>query len=286
MRIVSWNMNHCMRSQTARRKAWDYLRDELHADVAIVQEASPPKEFMSVYQPIDEKHPRYKWGSAVVALRSDLVLRARPRIPLAGCNMNPPTGAELPDSHPGACAVADVLDARGSQFTAISLYGQWEVMADRRTIYSCARLHRMISDLTGVLATSRRHPVVLAGDLNLTTQVAYSGQPRAETDGAAAAFARLRAWGLTDCVSHTRANRPRLADCSCPEGDACSHVQTFRLNNRVDSRPTQLDYAFVSDSIASKLTGCRVVHDDAAWRLSDHCPIVIELDGHSRTGRS
>ena len=226
-----------------------------------------------------------KWGSAIVALRSDLVLRERPRVPLAGCKMNPPTGDALPDSHPGACAVADVLDVRGrSQFTAISLYGQWEVMADGRTMYSCARLHRMISDLTGVLAASRRHPVVLAGDLNLTTQVAYSGQTQAETDGAAAAFARLRAWGLTDCVSHTRASRSRLADCTCPEGDACSHVQTFRLNNRVDSRPTQLDYAFVSDSIASKLTECRVVHDDAAWQLSDHCPIVLELDGDSRGG--
>jgi endonuclease/exonuclease/phosphatase family metal-dependent hydrolase len=142
----------------------------------------------------------------------------------------------------------------------------------------------MISDLTGVLAGSRRRPVVLAGDLNLTTQVAYLGQTRAETDGAVAAFARLRAWGLTDCVAHTRESRPQLADCSCGEEVTCSHVQTFRLNNRAASRPTQLDYALVSESIASTLTDCRVVHDDPAWQLSDHCPIVFELDEDSGSG--
>ena len=278
VKIVSWNMNHCMRSPAVRAKAWEYLRDELHADVAVVQEALPPPELMSVFHPIDEKHPRYRWGSAVVAFRSDLVLRERPRVPLADCKMKPVTGSELPDSHPGACAVADVLDTRGrSQFTAISLYGQWEVMADGRTMYSCARFHRMLSDLTGVLARSGRHPVVLAGDLNLTTQVAYSGQTRAETAGAEAALARIRAWGLTDCVAHTHASRTRLVDCSCPEGDACSHVQTFRLKNRADSRPTQLDYAFVSDTIVPKLIGCQVVDEEAAWQLSDHCPIVLEL---------
>jgi hypothetical protein len=135
VRIVSWNMNYCMRSGAARTKAWDYLRHELRADVAVVQEASPPPGLMTVFHPIDAKHPRYRWGSAVVAFRSDLVLRERPRVSLADCQMKPVTANQLPDSHPGACAVADVLDARGrSLFAAISLYGQWEVMADGRTI--------------------------------------------------------------------------------------------------------------------------------------------------------
>lgn len=277
MRIVSWNMNHCLRSTSKRKQAWDYVRDELRADVAIVQEAAPPKGLTSVYRPIDEKHRSYRWGSAVVAFRSDLTLRDRPRVALADCQMKAVAAGELPDSHPGACAVADVLDARGQTlFTAISLYGQWEVMGNGQ-MYSCARLHRMISDLTGVLATSRRKPVVVAGDLNLTTQVAYEKQTQAETDGAAAAFARLRAWGLTDCISHTRDSRPRLPNCSCSEGGNCSHVQTFRLGNRANSRPTQLDYAFISNTMTPKLKACQVVHDEAAWQLSDHCPIVLDL---------
>ena len=278
MRIASWNMNHCMRSIGARKQAWDYLRDELRADLAIVQEACPPKEWKSVYQPINQKHPRYRWGSAIVALNPELNLRERPRVSLADCQTRPLAPNELPDSHPGASAVADVVNARGQTlFTAISLYGQWEVMPNGRSIYSCARLHRMISDLTGVLATSGRRPVVVAGDFNLTTQIAYERQTPAETAGAAAAFDRLRAWGLTECIAHTRETRARLSSCSCDEGDACCHVQTFRLKNRSNSRPTQLDYAFISDSMTSKLRACQVVQDATAWQLSDHCPIIVEL---------
>lgn len=42
MRAVTWNMNHWQRSAEARDLAWAYLREELHADVALVQEAVPP----------------------------------------------------------------------------------------------------------------------------------------------------------------------------------------------------------------------------------------------------
>lgn len=276
MKIVSWNMNRLARSRENHTKAWEYLRDKLGADVALVQEASPPEGFgPRVYRPIDEA--RYNWGSAVVALRGDVVLRERPRLPLASCYLDPPTGDQLPDSHPGACAVADVLDASGKvRFTAISLYGQWEVMADGTTMDACARLHRMLSDLTGVLLPSRRRPVVLAGDLNISTQWSRPAKTKANVE---AAFARIRALGLVDCVA-TRAGRSPLPACSCGQGDACSHVQTFRSQNRVDSDPTQLDYAFVSEAIVSTVTECKVVQTDVAWQFSDHCPIVVDIDEH------
>ena len=192
--------------------------------------------------------------------------------------MSPPTADTLPDSHPGACAVADVLDAYGQPlFTAISLYGQREMMPGGKTMYACARVHRMVSDLTGVLAASRRHPVVLAGDLNVTTQGATSPRTQPEADGAAAVFARLRAWRLVDCIARTRASRPRLANCTCVDGEACSHVQTYRHNNHANSNPTQLDYVFASESIISTLNECRVIDAAAAWELSDHCPTLLEL---------
>jgi len=41
MRFVSWNMNRLGRSAANHVKAWEYLRDELKADSALVQEASP-----------------------------------------------------------------------------------------------------------------------------------------------------------------------------------------------------------------------------------------------------
>jgi exonuclease III len=277
MRVVSWNMNHCLRSPALRRRAWEFLRDELRADIALVQEASPPPDLTSVYRPIDPKKPRLAWGSAIVSFRPDLTLKARPRVALADCYTQGFKDDELPDSHPGACAVADVVDAKGRfQFTAVSLYGQWEMMPNRR-IYSCARLHRMISDLTAILDTSRRRPVLIAGDFNMTTQIAYERQTAGETAGAVAVFDRLKAWGLTDCFEATKAHRPKQGGCSCPEGKSCAHLQTFRLKNRKDSRGTQLDYAFISKTLNPKLRRCDVVHTDEAWSLSDHCPVVVDL---------
>jgi exonuclease III len=271
MRIVSWNLNHCMRSAEERRQAWAYLRDELRADVALVQEAQPPSDVMSVYQPIEQR--RYNWGSAVVAFRPGLTLRPRVRVTLSDCYFKGPAADELPDSHPGACAVSDVLDeSEQLMFTAVSVYGQWEVMAGDGPMYACARTHRILSDLTDVLKDSRRRPVVLAGDFNLTTQ-----GTRSSANHAAVAFARLSAWNMVDCIARTRSSRARLADCDCGDGAECSHVQTFRAGN-APSGTTQLDYAFVSEAWASALRACTVVHDDAAWRLSDHCPIVLDLD--------
>jgi exonuclease III len=271
MRIVSWNMNHCKRSSAARRDAWNYLRYDLRADLAVVQEASPPEGLESVYRPIDPAG--YNWGSAVVALSTDFVLRRRTRLALSDCYLKPPRAGELPDSHPGASAVADVFDANGTRLlTAISLYGQWEMMPGGTVMHACARTHRMLSDLTEILASAHRDAVVLAGDLNLTTQGAASHENQASV-----VFARLRAWRMIDCIARTRASMPRLENCRCPDGAGCCHVRTYRHNNRESSPPTQLDYAFVSKPLASRLERCDVVHKDTAWGLSDHCPIIVDL---------
>ncbi|MGE0039594.1 MAG: endonuclease/exonuclease/phosphatase family protein [Vicinamibacterales bacterium] len=269
-------MNHCMRSADKRQAAWNYLRDQLQPDVALLQEASPPPELQerAVYHPIDAK--RYNWGSAVVLSRDGLTLRERPGIPLAECYLDPTSGDQLPASHPGACAVADVVDVNGAVLmTVVSFYGQWEVLSDGRTMDSFARTHRMLSDLTWLFHGRKRTPVVLAGDFNMSSQWS---SPASVRDQVAAVGARLRAFGLVDCIAQTRKSRPRLATCTCGLGDGCTHVQTFRSNNEADSEPIQLDYAYMSAALVPVLRRCEVVHSDEAWALSDHCPIVLDFD--------
>lgn len=168
MRIVSWNMNHKGQSAESRAAAWRYLRDEVRPDVALLQEAFPPADVVPAFEPIDKV--RYNWGSAVIALSSAVSIRPRARVRLADCYLTPVKDDQLADSHPGASAVADVLGPVGELlFTAVSIYGQWEDVPSGSS-YACARLHRMLSDLTPVLAAARRKPVVLAGDWNITTQ--------------------------------------------------------------------------------------------------------------------
>ena len=53
MRLVSWNMNHGSRSAAARTNAWSFLRDDLKADIALVQEPAPPAGLDAVDKPID-----------------------------------------------------------------------------------------------------------------------------------------------------------------------------------------------------------------------------------------
>jgi len=260
-------MNRQGRSASSHDEAWGFLRYQLKADLCLVQEALPPDDLASVFRPIGAKP--YNWGSAVVVLRPDLTLRARRRVPLEQSLFAAVAEDELPDSHPGASAVADVqIDGR-HLFTAVSLYAQWEMMPGGKAMYAGPRLHRMLSDLTGILVQAPRKPVMVAGDLNVTSQ----GARRVDNE-ASAAFQRLRAWGLLDCLTHTRDSRPRLTGCECADGDACAHVQTFRTG-------TQLDYAFVSSMILGALRSCNVEATAAAWERSDHSPILIELDDHA-----
>lgn len=277
MRIVSWNMNHARRSVQARKDAWAFLREELRADLVLAQEASPPPESNAVYRAVDDKDRNYRWGSVIVALSPGLALNARTRIVAPDCFARAPKSDELPDTHPGACAVADVLGKSGRRlFTAISLYGQWEMMPGGKDMSGCPRVHRMLSDLTGILAYPRRGPVVLAGDLNLTTQHSEEPGAIAAANEAAVVFQRLRTWQLVDCIAATRQSRQRLPGCACLDRP-CSHIQTYRHNNSARSNPTQFDYSFVSAALQPTLSRCEVVDTDAAWKRSDHCPILLDL---------
>jgi exonuclease III len=271
MRIAVWNMNH---SRTHRTRAWKYLA-EMGIDLALVQEAlRPPDEFQSIFRTVGDRVRMYPWGSAIVALRKDLKLRERPRTPLADCYMRRLKNGEVPDSHPGSTAVADVVSADSRLlFTAVSVYAQWE-SAGSSSWYSCARFHRVVSDLTGVLARSRTTPVILAGDFNLSTQHDNTPESRMNAEAAAAALRRLRAWQLVDCLSSTRASRKRLTGCRCLDGVECSHVGTYRRKQSLTSDGRQLDYAFASQSIAASAS-CSLAAD--AWEMSDHCPIVLDV---------
>ena len=278
MRVVSWNMNHCRRSPDARARAWSYLRDTLRPDVALLQEVAPPSGLAAVYKAIDATSARYDWGSAIVALSPQYELLEWDRRLLTA----PPAERTLPESHPGTTAVADVVrkDTGQTCFVAASVYGQWDYLPSG-DIYSASTIHRILSDLTPLLVWTARKPhktpVLLAGDFNATTQVAATVQWKVEEEEADVLFRRIRALGLHDVVTHTAGSRPRLDPCSCPRPNDCSHVRTYRNNNKTDSRPTQLDYAFCSEALLRRVVACEVHDLEPAWALSDHCPLVLDL---------
>jgi hypothetical protein len=57
---------------------------------------------------------------------------------------------------------------------------------------------------------------------------------------------------------------------------ACAHMQTLRKDHRVEGGTTQLDYAFVSDSLLRHRSSAVVEGTDVIWRFSDHGPILLD----------
>jgi exonuclease III len=68
MRIVSWNMNH-MKHSKVHQEAWDFLFNELDPDIALVQEVVLPDDVPSGYhKPLWTKPWKKKlWGSAILS---------------------------------------------------------------------------------------------------------------------------------------------------------------------------------------------------------------------------
>ena len=74
LRVAVWNLNHWqqpVRPIDTRTAAWQYIADDLRADVALLQETVPPRTSPAcrvVYREIADYRP---WGSAVASFRDD-----------------------------------------------------------------------------------------------------------------------------------------------------------------------------------------------------------------------
>jgi len=97
---------------------------------------------------------------------------------------------------------------------------------------------------------------MLGGDLNASLQ--WDEQQPGESHRIL--FERIKNFGLSDCVQQFH-----------PE-----FVQTWRHEGV--SKPWQLDYLFISKNAVDQLVSCTVVDDPRVHGLSDHNPIVADLE--------
>jgi exonuclease III len=253
-RVVSWNMSHWQKTTKQRREAWDYLKS-LEVDFALLQETVPPADLRPrtfVYRPggIDRNR---RWGSAVVSFAEAIepVQEAKSRHWKKAVNLH--------STFPGSVAIA----ATNSGFTLVSLYTVMEQG------YAITTLHKQLSDLTPMFDSPLGRRVVLAGDLNISTQFPEPDRSRHRN-----ALERLQSFGMIDAFSLDLPPRQALVGCPC--GDRpCRHVQTQRHSR--SKTPWQNDYFFISNAFASMIKGCRTIHDGYPWSLSDHCPILLEF---------
>lgn len=181
-------------------------------------------------------------------------------------------------SRHGSLAVADVT-FEGETITCVSAYAAWENAlhdppASTPAIFADGSAHRLVSDLSALLPTTR-HRVVVAGDFNiLHGHGDYGAEYWARRY--ASVFARMDALGLR--FAGPQAPNGRQADpwpSELPEGS--KNVPTFHSTQRTPVTATrQLDFVFASESIADRVQ-VRALNEIAEWGPSDHCRIVIDV---------
>lgn len=156
------------------------------------------------------------------------------------------------------------VDVGGICVTAVSLYGLLDERSD-------ASVHRSLSELAPLFDhEDYGKQLLLGGDLNI-----LAGRPiKDQLDRHQVVLARIRAYGLTDCLAKMRPRGP-LPGCPCELGEDCTHTRT-KFDPKRPTIPYQDDYLFASSALAGKLASCRALPVDAN-SPSDHAPIVAEF---------
>jgi exodeoxyribonuclease-3 len=164
---------------------------------------------------------------------------------------------DIGSSFRGALTIGNA-NVRGTALTLVSLYGLMESTGSTKG-YAIPNLHRMVSDLTGLLNghIGGRRNIILGGDLNASTQL----DPRQGNRSHELLFARIADFGLED--AHTLSGH---------EG----HIQTLRhVNSKV---PWHNDYMFLSTGLADRLKGYHVIDTDDVRQFSDHNIVAIDVE--------
>ncbi|MCY7306985.1 MAG: hypothetical protein LH632_12725 [Rhodoferax sp.] len=273
MKIISWNIRH-------RTDIWQSVVD-LNADVALLQEAcEPPMELASRldHEPdpwCTEGTAKRQWRTSVVGIRRGIrIERMTPR-PLAEASPG-----DLAISRKGTFSVARVENPTTSEtITLISMYSVWENRhrdAEGDKIFADASAHRLISDISSLVARERGHRIVAAGDLNCL--YGYGEQGREYWKARyATIFARFAAIGLPFVgPQHPNGRQASPWPKELP-GESRNVPTYYTAQQKMPERATrQLDFVFASPDLASRVD-VRAMNEASEWGPSDHCRIEITI---------
>ena len=290
IRVVSWNIN----KQLA---PWRELV-QMDADVALVQEAWLPPEDVSESVDIGpkESYDSHHWNSdwwkgrgwQALFERWPMVVKLSDRVDVEWFKqISPSWGAnedEIEVSGVGILAAARITpkDAEIQPFIAISMYGRWlgpHPSVESSWIYADASVHRIISDLAVFIGHENpgTHRIVASGDLNIFHGYGDGGDPYWE-GRYRSVFDRMNAIGL-EFIGPQAPNGRQAENLLPGEPPDSRNVITYSHNNKpaaTDNR--QLDFAFASRGFHESIK-VRALNEVDEWGPSDHCRILIEIDG-------
>jgi exodeoxyribonuclease-3 len=134
-------------------QAWTYFLEEVNADIYLFQEAYPP--------PTLKNDPNFLWFEIGGSRNWGTGIYSK---------QYPLRHLQIQSEYTGSLVLGEVKVAENLELTIISLYGQLESVGN--TAYAITTLHRMLSDLTGVLNghMGGKRNIILGGDLNASIQ--------------------------------------------------------------------------------------------------------------------
>lgn len=192
MKLISWNIGH-------RAEPWRQLL-ESGADVALLQEAAEPPGDVASRIGVDAEPWHTEGGGASRPWRTAVVqLTNRVRVDwLTPLQIAEASGGEFAVSRLGTLSAAQVTAPDGKPLLIASMYGLWErphASTGSSWIYADASVHRVISDLAGLIGRQNGHNIIAAGELNILHGYGEEGSAywgaRYET-----IFARMSAMGV------------------------------------------------------------------------------------------
>jgi len=175
LRVVTWNMNHAFRSLELRDRAWAYLAETVHPDIALLQEAVPkigrvPSPVFRAGGISDTRFaPARKrgWGSAIVSY-GPTVQEMDPFRGRFQKSFEPPL--TLYGTFPGSVAVAKVAE---HDIVMVSVY------ALITHGYADTTVHRILSDLTPLIDS--RHGKRVVGEAQSVARILRASPPARST---------------------------------------------------------------------------------------------------------
>ena len=291
--VVSWNI-------AKRQEPWRQLA-AMDADLALLQEATPPPP--DVASEVDTGPPAHwdshDWNSRWYEDRFErlydrwpMVVKLSDRVEVQWFKQVSPISEtredEIAVSGIGTIAAARVIPQDAPPFIAVSMYARWirphpSTGSKWRVGYSDGSAHRIISDLSAFIGSTdpRTHRILAAGDLNIvhgSTNTSYALPARDRT-----LADRMDALGLEFMGPRYPAGRRASP---APPGLPADTLNVPTYHHSTESPATaslQLDYAFASRGFHEGV-GVRAMNAVEEWGASDHCRLLINVNGEQQDG--
>ena len=289
IKVVSWNI-------ATRREPWRQLVN-MEADVALLQEAgSVPSDVADMVDTGPAEHwDSHVWNSrwfegrfSSLYDRWPMVVRLSDRVKVEWfkqvSTISEVQDDEIAVSGIGTIAAARVIPEDAPPFIAVSMYARWirphpSTKSSWSVGYQDGSAHRIISDLSAFIGNTNpsTHRILAAGDLNMifgatdSNTLALPARDRTVTD-------RMDALGLEFMGPQYPDGRQTSPTPRGLPADTRNVPTYHTLSGSPKTAQNQLDYVFASRGFHESVR-VRALNSVDEWGASDHCRLLIEVEG-------